>query len=451
MQLKADVVELTTSLAQGETLELALNADLAAQITWGNGDTQELTCNGKLQSLTVKDAKLTITSTTGKITSLYVQGNKLTAMSLSNAPYLERVMAANNNLTSLNVSKLTALKTLDVQGNEFTSLDLSTNTALEELNAADNQISASNLKLSSSARPTQVVVSNNALTALPSAAILTKAQTVWAKNNALTRAAVNYSADLRSIDVAQNKVTDITFSPRAYSLRELVADNNAISKIDLSASEKLAYVSAENNKLNTITWNEKASGSCDYAYLASNALFLNSMPTVNYLEDCTLAPQSDYELSFTQVDLNKAIDLSDLIRVNGWSDDIGSVKFVDKEGTTLAVRRDYKNSSQVITFLKDHASVHIEGTVPNTDLTLRTTVFNVGTTIDAVNQITSNEALSVKAAKGTLVAEASKAAHLVVTNAAGQVIVNESISAGSHSFALPTGVYVVNGKKVLVP
>ncbi len=451
MQLKADVVELTTSLPQGETLALALNADLSVQLTWGNGDTQELTCDGKLQSLTVKDEKLTITSTSGKITSLYVQGNQLTKLGLGGAPNLEHLMAANNQLTSVNFTELTALKSLDVQGNEFTSLDLSANTALTDLNAANNQLTSSNLKLASTARPVQFVVSNNSLNTLPSASNLTNAQTVWAQNNALTRAAVNYSADLRSINVADNLVTVVSFSPRANLLHDVVADNNGLTKLDVSPTNNLRYLSVESNALQTITWNENVASACDYAYLANNALFLNSMPTVKSLEEYTLAPQTDYVLDFTHVDLNTATDFTSLFTNDGWGNQLGSVTFIDKNDTQLAVRRDYKKSSQVITFLKSYAGVHAEGTVPNTDVVLRTSTFNIGDVVDAVNQATTSQSLSVKAQKGALVAEASANAHLLVANAAGQVVVNETLSAGSHTFTLPAGVYVANGKKLLIP
>ena len=86
--LHADEVTLTTGLAAGENLTLALNADLALSLTWGNGETEQIVSDGSLISLPVKDAQLTITTTQGDLKRLYVQGNKLTALTLTNAPKL---------------------------------------------------------------------------------------------------------------------------------------------------------------------------------------------------------------------------------------------------------------------------------------------------------------------------------------------------------------------------
>ena len=98
VQLCADEVKLTTGLAVGEKLTLALNADLAVSLNWDNGSVDSFVSDGSLQTIDVKDAGLTITTTQGKLTSLYVQGNQLTALELTDAPHLRELYAADNRL-----------------------------------------------------------------------------------------------------------------------------------------------------------------------------------------------------------------------------------------------------------------------------------------------------------------------------------------------------------------
>lgn len=103
--MHADEVKMTTALTTSDKLALALNADVSVDLTWGNGEKQTLQSDGSLQSIDVKDANLTITTTSGKLTALFVQGNKLSALDVTAAPALKQLLAADNRLTELNVSK----------------------------------------------------------------------------------------------------------------------------------------------------------------------------------------------------------------------------------------------------------------------------------------------------------------------------------------------------------
>ena len=120
VQLCADEVKLTTGLAVGEKLSLALNADVAVTLTWDNGSVDSFVSDGSLQSIDVKDAGLTIATTQGKLTALYVQGNKLTALELTDVPHLRELYAADNQLEKLTVNTVTTLQVIDAQDNLLT-------------------------------------------------------------------------------------------------------------------------------------------------------------------------------------------------------------------------------------------------------------------------------------------------------------------------------------------
>ena len=71
---------------------------------------------------------------------------------------------------------------------------------------------------------------------------------------------------------------------------------------------------------------------------------------------------------------------------------------------------------------------------------------------DATESIAADaEAMTFSAAQGTLTVNAPEASSLQVVNAAGQVVVDTTVQAGTSTFTLAPGVYVANNSKVLVP
>ena len=88
------------------------------------------------------------------LTNLSCGDNQLTSLDVSNNTALRSLLCNNNQLTILDVSKNTALTSLYCYNNQLTSLDVSKNTALISLYCYNNQL-------------TSLDVSNTALTYLP--------------------------------------------------------------------------------------------------------------------------------------------------------------------------------------------------------------------------------------------------------------------------------------------
>ena len=63
--LHADEVTLTTAKAIGDELTIAVNADAALRLTWGNGESQEFASDGSMLTIPVRHPQLTITTTVG--------------------------------------------------------------------------------------------------------------------------------------------------------------------------------------------------------------------------------------------------------------------------------------------------------------------------------------------------------------------------------------------------
>lgn len=452
--LLADEVKITTGLTQGETLNLALNADLTIKLVWSGVEGQTITSDGTLQSITVSSPTLTITSTTGSITSLYLQGNKISALDITAAPSLTRLFAADNQLTEIDLSKCLQLETIDLQNNQLTALNASALPLLSEINLANNKISGTSLKLNSNARPTSYVVANNSMTSSPSATILKNARTVWAQGNQLKTISLGQSSELHSLIASENIVTTVTLRnmPR---LNEVWIDNNNLSSLDLSkGSPKLYLLAADHNNLTQITWDTNCKGTCQEIYVNDNALFINSMPSARYGgKDLKInyEPQSDYEMDEEIYELDTQLDWSSLLAKNGWGISSGvTYTLTDNSGYTLVKGTDFTETNKKFTFLTAHSGVTLTAT--NANYTFRTAPFNIGTAESVSNATVSQEALPVVlATPGKLTVGMPASAQLRIYNAAGLQITDTRAAQGTHTYNLPTGIYIVNGKKVLVP
>ena len=122
------------------------------------------------------------------------------------------------------------------------------------------------------------------------------------------------------------------------------------------------------------------------------------------------------------------------------------------EGYTLVKGTDYtQTATRRVTFLKSHADVMLHMTsatyYPNLEFVIGP--FTVGEP-SGITDVTVNSNLFVEGGVGTLTVSASSPEVLRVVSAAGQTIVAKTVANGTTTLSLPAGVYVVNGKKVLV-
>ena len=454
-RMQADQVTLTTGVPVGQNLTLGLNADLKVTLQWGNGATQDITSDGSLISVPVLDAGLTISSTIGNITALYVQGNKLSALDVTQAPRLKQLLCADNELSTVDLSKCTQLEQVDVQGNQLSSLSASASNSMDDMNVAANKLKS--LPLSSSARLKWLVANDNALSALPSSTIMKEAETVWASNNALSTATLSSSSNLKSVVLENNKLTRISLA-EAPALTDVWVDHNELTTLDLSKGSPVLYaLSAAHNKLKSVLWDTDSKKTCAYAYLNDNALFINSMPSLSTTAHpitTALEPQSAFEITDSHWKTGEYIDLADFVSKNGWGvTNSPTVTFTDRNGYVLKSGTDFSKTGQKYKFSKEFAAVTMTVTsskYPN--MTFTTKPFNIGD-ITGIHAVTDGAAQDgrVLTSRGSLQWQGEHASRVRIFNAAGMQVVDATVQPGSHTWQLPTGVYVVNGKKVVVP
>lgn len=451
LQLRADEVKLSTALSVGEEMNLAFNADLNLTLTWGNGETEAVESTGALLTLPVKDADLTITTTQGNLTTLYCQGNRLTAIDLTAAPEIRQLFAADNELTAINVSRNENLETLDLQDNGLTSLTAMKLAGIKEINVANNKLTGTNLRLVSTARPEIYIISGNQLTSTANANMLQKAQTVWIQGNQVKTLALTQSGNLRSLVASGNGLTSLTFAA-APLLHDVWAENNQLSTLDFSkGAPKLFSLAVDHNQLTTISWDSDCKRTCKHVYLNDNALFLNSMPNSKYggvAVNVNYEPQKPYAVE-QYYDLNETIDFSDLINRNGWKITTGATyKMVDLDGNELVKGVDFNETGKKFTFLQIRKAVTM--TVSTADYTFKMAPFGVGTT-EAIGEVTTDDSgFKLTPGRGSLTVDATESGRLTVYTTAGVKVVDRMIAKGTTTVALDAGLYVASGRKIVI-
>ncbi|MEL6812337.1 MAG: hypothetical protein AAFP76_13485 [Bacteroidota bacterium] len=110
-----------------------------------------------------------ITTVTGladfkNLVNLWLNGNELNSINVSNNSKLQFCYVENNNLSSIGVSNLEALEKLAFSGNRITSIVVSNNTSLQVLEMAGNNVES--LDVSNNPQLNILKVSNNPLTCI---------------------------------------------------------------------------------------------------------------------------------------------------------------------------------------------------------------------------------------------------------------------------------------------
>jgi hypothetical protein len=451
-EAKGDVVGLRTDKALGENLTVAANAGLAATLTWGDGTAEAFVFDGTPQTLRVKSDTLSI-STGDALTMLYLPDDGLTSLDVTGArASLRKLFCPQNSLARLNLIYNTVLEELDCQNNRLTTLNVSKCTAMTSLNCANNQLTT--LTYAYAPRLTTLICANNQLDTLTGQQRMTKLETLWCEGNKLGYLDLSKTTVLRSLVASSNVLKDIKPGTMA-DLVDVWVENNQLDSLDLSTASALVSLSADHNKLSRIAWNRACSTTLGYAYLNDNALFFNSFPTVyntgtgKYAVTCVLAPQEPYAL-YESVRTNETCDLQSLFTKNGWNIATGgTVDVVDGTGTALVKGTDYNVALGRYTFLTPHESVHFTETCTRyPGVTLTTRPFAV---TDATGMSPAEEGEAVRTAKGLLLVRVREASMVTVYGLSGVCFVKGLQQAGERGYSLPSGIYIVNGRKVAIP
>lgn len=505
-----DVVKLTTSKQAGETVTLQLNQlKRGATVDWGNGtpvtfsqtDEDVLTISGTIAGQTI-----TIT-TASKLETLICEGQNLTAIDVTQAPNLRSLYCQNNEISTLNLASNEKLTDLNCANNDLRTLKINEtqNPLLENVNIADNKLrnNAGNTTSTSFSIKTEALqqlnISNNSI---GSVSLLSNPNldVIKCVGNNISSLATK-SDSISVIMCGDNKISTLTINGTKENLRQLFAENNKITTLDVSTAERLKYIAVENNGvLKTVKLYNYPSSNKLYAYTCGgNNLTFASFPQNTRVQNISYLPQeesvnisskllkitksgttchyiyrcpssADYT---TEYNANKTTPKY-LLKLTDWA--------TDGNGQTYTIKFNYKGTpfssedniydaiaksdmviksatryAGIVAFLETQKDAYVEITSTNyPDLVFQTTHFSVvDNTDDIVTGIddavisTTDNALEVNTNRGTLNLHSAKAQNVNVYNTQGKLMWRGVVE-GNVSLQLSTGVYIVNGQKVVL-
>ena len=447
-----DTIRLTTAAPVGTTVEIALNSAAAAKVVWADESETPLDPSGGLTRLEIKSAEFSLTSD-GPLTTLFLPSASLTAIDLADAPNLTALNCPNNSLTELDLADADALTTLDVQGNALESLSLSGAVpALTSLNCAYNRLTS--LTVGSKPDLTTLICAGNPLQQL-SLGSCRALRTVWCQDCDLTRITLPGGGSLHTLYAFNNALTSLSLN--APQLSRLMADYNSLATLDLSAAEQLAEVDADHNALSRIMLAPAATATLTRYYVQNNNLGFNSFPTVSSsLTAYALAPQSAYDMATGDAKVGEEYAVGTHFEENAQGRRVSyDLSWINAStGQPLERNTDYSNRVKgTYTFLKAFPdSVYAEVTAGSyPDVTVRTLPVRVTDGTDVGISATDADAPQIRTADGMLYVTLPARQRVRIVTTGGAVMADKILPAGTHSFALEHGVYLVGRTKVLIP
>ena len=448
--VSADVVGFSTAVPVGEKMSFALNENVKATVAWGDGSSEQVTFTGSEVELTVKHADFTV-STSNMITRIFCPDCSLTSLNLEDVPNLISLVCPDNKLTTLNLKTVPMLTELNCEGNEMTSLSFVKCPELEILNCSRNQLKS--LPLAYQNKLKTLICGYNKLTNL-AVTNMKNLETLWCQGNDLTSVSLGNHPELLQICAYDNELKSLNFSTLT-STNELWLDNNKFKSLDLSKSP-IAVLSASNNDLDLIRLEEELASEMTDFYVDNNSLLPNSFPVLvrrnstDSLMNYNISNQRPY-VFIDKVNLNEKVNMVDILRYNAFGNNIRpSVEWTTSDGTVLVKNIDFKVGNYIFTFLKPFKSV--SGQVVSTFYPNET--FNIANfeVVDptGVEEVNATNEMVVVAKNGKIEVSVATATPVQIYNVGGVKLVDEVVSAGSNAWTLPSGIYIVNGKKVVL-
>lgn len=338
-----------------------------------------------------------------------VDGAAITAVNVTNAPDLVNLMLTTNKITEIDLSKNTKLETLSMSKNKLSSLNLTANTALMRLEVEENQIAS--IDLSANTELSTLRMSKNPMSSIDLSAN-TKLKMVYLLNCGLT-----------SANFGNNATTGLFLS----------LGGNLFTTFDATTIPGLATARGElslrDNQLTSI----KADGVARLN-VAINNLPLSELPVkVGEPARYNYQPQRPMTIAGS-IEVNQELDLS---AQNNLTDAAGvqhptTYTWKTASGTPLVAGTDYTENAGKFTFLK-----------PQTEAVYAVLTTPVFPKFTGMYEFRTSEITVTGTPTGIQQVEAA------ASSAVQPIYDLNGRYVGNNLSALPKGVYVVNGKKVV--
>lgn len=494
---QTQTIRLTTAKPVGESLSFSLNQlKHGATVDWGDGILQEYPASTdpvlKIEG-DIKGGIITI-SADKRLSTLICAGQKLTSIDLSEAPNLVSLYCQGNKLTALDVTVCPKLRDLNCADNQITHMliDATKNKYIENLNISNNGMQ-NVAKLTGTSQFVYRIntlrtadISGNKFTGSSFSMNSNLDMLVSCNNNLSGKLDLRLAPSITSIVCTGNNYQQFLVPTSGFAkLRQFVADGNNLEKLDLALSPELNTLSVSQNQLTSVSLNEDVEL---YSYNCEG----------NKLTFATL-PGKDTKARITHFNYNNQdpnIDITSVLKQNGENYYINICQWVDrnKEESWLDLREYAKSpegdrltfayfgrkagetefsemklkkiSSQAgdynvqsltgqnagaSSFFNPFEEAYVEITFPALypGLSFTTTHFAIVDPTSGIADLTvdSKDGLALQPGKGSVTLQSAKPQVVNIYDAAGRRVVRMNVH-GNETITLPSGIYVINGKKV---
>lgn len=478
------LVKLTTAKAIGQPVTLIVNHNnKGITIDWGDGK-PETYKTSKADGIcnvegTVKGKVITV-SGSSNWTMLACKDCGLTDIDLSQAKDLHSLYCQNNQLTSLNLSGMNKLVDLNCSNNQISKLIFSSSnsankdlSSLQNLNLSNNQLTGYyNLKL---AKAQHLNVSNNQYKGIY---IYEKElRSVDCSNNNIEGFLnLNSCESLNNAIFNNNQISNVILFNNGQNICQLYGNDNKMTNLELNLAENLTDIVCQNNNLRNLTTHEKAH--IDVMNVSNNKLAFNCLPSKSHAPGyLRFEPQAAYDISNAEGVLKKdnvpyvplatkwsetrkyAIDLGQAGSLSNERYDANYEWFsIAPDGTetplvqrkTSSAEGDYYASRGRFSFFNAQKKAYLKMTSKSYGFVIKTTPIAVGDDVTGIEQqMTTGEGLEIAVANGAITLNSANATAVHIYTVDGKQVWQNVIS-GTTTVRLPQGVYVVNGKKVIL-
>lgn len=498
-QAQNRIIKLTTEKSVGESITLLVNYTYkGVTVDWGDGAvvTYNQGNDKTIREITgeVKGSTITITGD-GNWNMLSCSGCGLTDIDLSAARDFASLYCSDNKLTTIDLKEMTKLTDLDCSNNQITRFTFTKAgqpagdlTSLEMLNISNNKFAgAFNYPISSLK---SINISGNGFTSVAMSANPELRSFKCSDNSLRSQLVLTSCPKLSTLVCSNNSISSIFLAANITSLEQLVIDgNNITSTFNLTGCTNLSDLSIADNQISRIYLPANKLSSLN---LSGNSLTFQSLPPAAYrpnymafmpqerldisgfsnvLKDAS-GPYMPLSPSWSEASSGKGLDLdlSAYVKLNVNADGTGGVAnqgvvewyAVNSDGSETELQKgsssdskDYKMMSNRFFFFTPYDKVYARivpspiGVYKNTDYKVETTYIRLGESSTGIGSVGEDASvdLVVSTSRGQLTLSAATATSVRVVSVDGKTVWNGVVSAPT-TISLPSGIYIVNGKKV---